>query len=85
MPFLWNPPFPQNPQYPQRGDLGISMLKEQYKSFIEVPPHKTTQVKRYSSIAPFVPQKHACKGKTSGLKKSPHLATLRVVFFSKKP
>ena len=26
---------------------------------------KTTQVKRYSSIAPFVPQKHICKGKTS--------------------
>ena len=32
---------------------------------------KTTQVKRYSSIAPFVPQKHACKGKTNVLKKSP--------------
>jgi hypothetical protein len=34
---------------------------------------KTTQVNRYSSIAPFVPQKHTCKGITSGLKKSPHL------------
>ncbi len=41
---------------------------------------KTTQVKRYSSIAPFVSQKHTCKGITSGFKK---ISTLRVVFFSR--
>jgi hypothetical protein len=44
---------------------------------------KTTQVKRYSSIAPFVPQKHACKGKTSGLKKiSTRRYALGSIFFA---
>ncbi|MDR1591941.1 MAG: hypothetical protein LBS16_03530 [Prevotellaceae bacterium] len=40
---------------------------------------KTTQVKRYSSIAPFVSQKHSNNGKTSGLKK---ISTFQVVFFA---
>jgi hypothetical protein len=50
-----------------------------------LPTHKTTQVKRYSSVAPFVSQKHSRKGKSkgkkNGFKKSPHFAALRVVFF----
>ena len=55
-----------------RIELEDNLLNHDKKSNAGCKPYDVVlmfKIIRYSSIAPFVPQKHACKGITSGSKK----------------